>query len=137
MILALLWVGCAIAAFIYARLYNIPAATALAVFPAFLLEATFFYALAVETIRARLEKLPRAGLAWGLTLAAVTPYLAASLALGSFEWRALFWIGALGAAASFWYVVLPHKSASDLLFLLFMAVVWLSRIFHGLYLRPH
>ena len=137
MILALLWVSCAIAAFLYTRIYNIPAATALAVFPAFLLEATFFYALALETVRARLEKLPRVGLAWGLTVAAVAPYLVASLALGSFQWRSLFWIAALGAAASFWYVVLPHKPVSDLLFLLFMAVVWLSRIFHGLYVSPH
>jgi len=137
MILALLWVVCAIAAFLYARLYNIPEATALRVFPAFLLEATFFYFLAREPIRARLERLPRGGLACGLALAAVAPYLAASFALGSFEWRSLVWIGALAAAAAFWYVVLPHKPASDIMFLTFMAVVWLTKVFHGLYLSPH
>ncbi len=46
-------------------------------------------------------------------------------------------IGALAAVASFWYVLLPHNAASDLLFLVLMALVVLTRVFHGLYVNPH
>jgi membrane protease YdiL (CAAX protease family) len=115
----------------------------LAALPAFLLEATFYFVMGVEGLRTRIEKLPPAVVALALTLAAVAPYSAASLALGSFRWQAMLWIGGLAAVASFWYVLLPHKPASDILFLVFMAVVWLTalvwpaKIFHQFYVSPH
>ena len=137
MALPLVWVACAIAAGLYSQQQNIPWATALAAFPAFLLEATFFFALGSERLRARVEKLPRAAAATALTLAAVAPYCAASLALGSFRWESLGWIAALAAAASFWYVALPHKPAVDVLFLFLMALVVLAKLFHRFYLSPH
>lgn len=135
--LPLVWAACAIAGYLYSRLQHIPAAMALAALPAFLLEATFFYVLGVDRLRARLEKLPPSGLAFALTMAAIAPYLAASLAFGSFRWQSLLWIAALAAAASFWYVLLPHTPAADILFLFFMAVVWLTRLFHQLYADPY
>ena len=137
MILALVWVVAQSQRSFMPEFTDIPAATALAVLPAFLLEATFFYALALENVAGELGKAAPAGLGMGADCGRDRAILCASLALGSFQWRSLFWIAALGAAASFWYVVLPHKPASDLLFLLFMAVVWLSRLFHGLYVSPH
>jgi membrane protease YdiL (CAAX protease family) len=93
--------------------------------------------LGSERLRARLEKLPSAAIATVLTLAAVAPYCAASLALGSFRWESLGWIAALAAAASFWYVLLPRRPASDILFLFLMALVTLTKVFHRFYLSPH
>ncbi len=137
MALPLVWVACAIAAYLYSQQQNVPWATALAAFPAFLLEATFFYILGSERLRARMERLPSVAIATALTLAAVAPYCAASLALGSFRWQSLAWIAAVAAAASFWYVALPHRPASDLLFLFLMALVVLTKLFHRFYVSPH
>jgi membrane protease YdiL (CAAX protease family) len=135
--LPLVWVACAIAGYLYSQQQHIPAAIALAALPAFLLEATLFYVLGVERLRAHVERLPRAGVAVGLVLAAIAPYCAASLALGSFDWRALGGIAALAAAASFWYVLLPEKPATDVLFLVLLALVYLAKLFHRLYVSPH
>jgi membrane protease YdiL (CAAX protease family) len=162
MALLLVWVTCAIAAYLYSQQQNIPSTVALSAFPAFLLEATFFYILCSERLRARLEKLPSAAIATVLTLAAVAPYCAASLALGSFRWESLGWLAALAATASFWYVLLPQKRTargalpgtrkrsrpaalcailgsptSDILFLSLMALVTLAKVFHRFYLSPH
>ena len=133
MLLPLLWAACAIAAGLYAAQQHIPLSKAFAVLPAFLLEATFYYALARERLRARLEKLPRAALAAALILAAIAPYSAAYLTLGGFHGRALWMIAGLAGVASFWFVLLPAAPASDLFFLIFMAVVWVSRVLHPFY----
>jgi membrane protease YdiL (CAAX protease family) len=133
MLLPLLWAACAIAACFYAVQQHIPLSKAFAVLPAFLLEATFFYALARDRLRARLEKLPPAALALALTAAAIAPYTAAYLVLGGFSWHAFWWIAALAGAASFWFVLLPPVPASDIFFLIFIAVVWVSRILHPFY----
>jgi len=135
MLLPLLWAACAIAASLYAAQQHIPLSKAFAVLPAFLLEATFYYALASERLRGRLEKFPKAGMAVGLTLAAVAPYAASYLALGGFSWRAFWTIAALAATASFWFVFLPPRPAVDLFFLIFIAAVWISRVLHPFY--PH
>jgi membrane protease YdiL (CAAX protease family) len=139
MILAfpLLWAVGAAAAYWYSQDRGIPWATALAALPAFLLEVSFYYVLGVERLRARLERLPPAGVAASLTVAAVLPYCAASLALRSFHWGSLAWIAVLAAAAAFWYVLFPRRAASDILFLLFIAVVVLLRIFPRLYPSPN
>jgi membrane protease YdiL (CAAX protease family) len=135
MILAfpLLWAVGAAAAYWYSQDRGIPRVVALAALPAFLLEVSFYYVLGVERLRARLEKLPPAGVATALTAAAVLPYCAASLALRSFHWGSLAWIAALAAVAAFWYVCFPHKPAIDILFLLLMAAVVLLRVFPRLY----
>lgn len=136
MVLALLWALCAVAGYVYALQQNIPVAAAMRVLPAFLMEATFFYALGSERVRARIEKFPRAVIALALLAAAVAPYLEASLALGSFQSSHFLAIAALAAVAAFWYIVLPHKPAVDLLFLILMAAVVLARVFHSLYPDP-
>src|SRR5713226_7744386 len=133
MILAFPLLWAAGAAYWYSQDRGIPWATTLAALPAFLLEVSFYYVLGVERLRARLEKLPPAGVAAALTVAAALPYCAASLALGSFHWRSLAWIVALTAVAAFWYVGFPHKPVIDTLFLLLIAVVVLLRVFPRLY----
>ena len=56
MILPAVWVACAIAGILYAHQQNIPQAIVFAVLPAILLEVGFYYALAHDRIRGRIEK---------------------------------------------------------------------------------
>ena len=135
--LPLFWLACATAGYLYALQRGIPSSVVLAALPAFLLEATLFLTLGVETWRKRLEKLRPAGVAALLVMAAVVPYCAASLAFGSFRWQSLAGIALLAGLVSFWYVVLPQKPAADVLLLALMAAVVLAKVFPSLYVRPH
>jgi len=132
----LLWAAGAVAALLYAQDRGIPWATALAVLPAFLLEASLYFTMGVERLRLRLEKLPPAGVAIALVIAAAAPYALASLALRNFSWHSLGVIAALAVVAAFWYVVFPHQTAVDILFLIFIAAVWLAHAIPPLYASP-
>jgi membrane protease YdiL (CAAX protease family) len=118
-------------------LQNIPWQAATAALPAFLLEGIFYASLASERLRARLERLPPPVFALLLTVAAVAPYSLATLALHTFQWTALGWVTMLAAAVSFWYIMLPKKPATDLLLLVFMATVWIAKLFSLWYLSPY
>ena len=135
--LPLFWLACATAGYVFSLQRGIPSSVVLAALPAFLLEATFFLTLGVESWRKRLEKLRPAGVACVLVLAAVAPYCAAALAFGSFRWQALAGIALLSGLVAFWYVVLPQKPAVDLLLLALMAAAVLAKVFPTLYIRPH
>jgi len=76
--LPLFWLACATAGYVFSLQRGIPSSVVLAALPAFLLEATFFLTLGVESWRKRLEKLRPAGVACVLVLAAVAPYCAAA-----------------------------------------------------------
>src|SRR5690349_4451784 len=134
--LPLFWLACATAGYVYAQQQGIATSVVLAALPAFLLEATLFLSLGIESWRRRLEKLPPAGVAALLVVAAVVPYSAASLAFHSFRWQAFAGIALLAGLVSFWYVVLPKKPAADLLLLALMAGVVLTKVFASLYVRP-
>jgi uncharacterized protein len=134
--LPLFWLACTTAGYVYALQRGIPSSVVLAALPAFLLEATLFLTLGVESWRKRLEKLRPAGVAALLVLAAIAPYCAAAVAFGSFRWQALAGIALLSGLVSFWYVVLPQKPAADLLLLALMAAVVLAKVFPTLYVRP-
>jgi len=134
--LPLFWLACATAGYVYSLQQGIPSSVVLAALPAFLLEATLFLTLGVESWRKRLEKLRPAGVAALLVVAAIAPYCAASLAFGSFRWQSLAGVALLAALVSFWYVVLPQKPAADLLLLALMAAVVLLKVFATLYIRP-
>jgi membrane protease YdiL (CAAX protease family) len=140
MLLALpaIWVACVIAGYLYSQQQGIPANVAWAALPAFLLEITFYYTMGVERWRARLERLPMWYVALGLTAAAVAPYTAAALAFHAFRWAQLGWIFVLAGVVAFWFVVLPRRPVADVLFLLLLAAVMLTRVFHRLYPEsPH
>ncbi len=115
-------------------LENLPWQTAL---PAFVLEVTFYASLASERVRAGFERLPPVLFAALLTVSAILPYCLATLAFGTFEWRGLAAIAALAGAVSFWYVLLPKSPAADVLLLVFMAVVWIAKLFPEWYLCPY
>jgi membrane protease YdiL (CAAX protease family) len=135
--LPLIWIGSAIAAYVYSLQVHIPLHLVTLALPAFLLEATFYYTLGVESWRVKLERLPPATVALLLTLSAATPYCAASLAFGFFRWQSLAAILGLAGVAAFWYVVLPHKASADLLFILFMAAVFLANLERHEYIDPY
>ncbi len=135
--LPLIWLGSALAAYIYSRQYHIPVNLVLKALPAFLLEASFYYALGVERWRARLERLPPAVVALALTFSAAVPYCAAALAFGFFHWQSLAAILGLAGVASFWYVLLPHEGAADLLYVVFMAAVFLASLERREYIDPY
>ena len=135
--LPLFWLACATAGYVYGLQRGIPSSVVLAALPAFLLEATLFLTLGVESWRKQIEKLRPAGVAALLVAAAMAPYCAASLAFGSFRWQALAGIALLSGLVAYWYVVLPQKPAADLLLLALMAAVVLAKVFGSLYVRPH
>lgn len=136
MILAALWAIGAIAAYVYALQEHIPLAAAMRVLPAFLLEISFFYVLGSEKLRARIERWPSALIALALVAAAVAPYLAATLAVGSFGNFQFLALAGLAAVVAFWYVVLPHRPGSDILFLILMGAVMLTHLFPRIYPNP-
>lgn len=133
----LFWLTCVVAAFVYAQDREIPPSIVAAALPAFLLEATLFLSLGLESARARLERVPSWGRAGLLTVAGIVPYCVASLSLGSFDLRALAWIALAAAAASLWFVVLPNIAAVDILFLVMAGAVALSRFLQAQYVAPH
>jgi membrane protease YdiL (CAAX protease family) len=135
--LLIFWIVGSAAALAYAQIRGIPNDIALRVLPAFLLEATMFLSLGIDRTRARLEKLPVWGVAALLTIASVLPYAAAALATHSFDLRSAGVIAGLAAVASLWYVILPHRAATDLLFLAFVGVVAFSKILQAQYVDPH
>jgi len=118
-------------------LQNVPWQAAAAALPAFVLEVFLYTSLASERVRARLERMPPAMFATVLTIAAVMPYCLATVAFGTFQWRALGAILILAGAVSFWYILLPKKPASDILLLIFMAVVWIAKLFSLWYISPY
>ncbi|MEQ1946409.1 MAG: type II CAAX endopeptidase family protein [Bryobacteraceae bacterium] len=139
MILAfpLLWGLGAVAGYLYAKDRGIPMETVLAVLPAFLLEVSFFYTLGVEGLRTRLERQKPWVLALLLVAAAVAPYCVAALLLHAFSWQSVGLLAALAGVAAFWYVLLPERPSVDILFLVFIAVIYLLKLFAKIYPAAH
>jgi membrane protease YdiL (CAAX protease family) len=137
MLLPVVWAACAIAGFLYAHQQNIPLLIAAKALPAFLLEATFYYALASDRVRTRIEKLGDSTVATALTAAAIAPYLAVSLAFHAFAWRSFGLLAALAFCAAFWYVFTAKTPCFDVVFLVFIAAVMLTRVFPHIYPSPH
>src|SRR6185369_6643455 len=111
-LLPLFWLACGVAGYIYTQQKGIPWEAARLVAPAFILEATFYLVLGLEEWRTKIEKWPRERVAAILVLAAIAPYLVATLAIGAFSWTHLGAIAVLAAVLAFWYVVLPHNPLS-------------------------
>lgn len=137
LVLPLVWIAAAVAAAIYSQQYNIPTSLALAAFPAFLLEVTFFAFLGVESLRKRIDGLPPWAVAVILTFAGIAPYCTASLALHSFKWGDLAWIAGFVILASFWFILLPVRPITDVLFVVLAAVVALTGVLKRHYIAPH
>jgi len=71
-----------------------------------------------------------------LVASSVLPYLLMSLGLGTFRLQSVLILAGLASAVSFWFRVTPRHWAFDLLFLCFLAGVFLTDIFSGVYENP-
>ncbi len=60
--------------------------------------------------------------------AALAPYIAASLAFGSFRWQSLGILAILAGGASLWYVIFPQGALTDVFYLIAMAALWLTKV---------
>jgi len=135
--LVVVWTAACIAAYLYSQQQNIPSWIALSVLPAFLVEFAFYLAPGFADVRSAFERLGskpvRAAL---LAASAVIPYLIESLGTGTFLFSSLLALLAVVLIASFWYSWIRPSIPADLLFLAFMAAVYLSKLFDQIYLRP-
>lgn len=135
--LILVWTAASIGAFVYSQQQHIPHALVVALLPAILLEVGLYLMPGFEGVRRLFDglagKRTRAAL---LVVSAVTPYLIESTATTTFRPVAFVSLLAVTACAAFWYALLKPSVASDVGFLLFMAVVYMSRAFPEIYVRP-
>jgi uncharacterized protein len=134
--LAILWAILILAAILYSRDQGFPFPIVAGVLPAFLIEAALYLAAGMQATRERLEELAPPRLALLMTGAAVVPYTICTVGLGVFAWQAALLILALAAFASYFYVLLPHRPAFDLLFLACIAAVVLLKVFPRLFPAP-
>ena len=131
------WTAACIAAYLYSKQQNIPASIAIAVLPAFLAELAFYIAPAFERVRKRFQQIPSKTVRGGLLLlSAIVPYLLLSVETHTFAFRSFGVLLISVAIASFWYARKDRGIFSDLLFLIVIGAVYLSRIFGQIYVRP-
>jgi uncharacterized protein len=135
--LSLVWIAACIAAYLYSQQQHIATSIALAVVPAFLVELAFYLAPGFPAVRKKFDALgPRPLRASLLSASAVLPYLMETSRTGTFH--PIYFVELLAAVliAAFWYAWIPRGLPSDLLFLAFMAAVYLSRRFDLVYGHP-
>ncbi len=135
--LSLVWIAACIAAYVYSQQQHISSTVALAVVPAFLAELAFYLVPGFASVRKSFDALGskplRAAL---LTASGVIPYLIESLLTRTFHLLPFVELLAVVLVAAFWYAWISRGMAADLLFLAFMAAVYLSRMFDHIYGRP-
>ena len=135
--LVVVWTAACIATYVYSLQQNIPSWIALALLPAFLVEFAFYLAPGFPAVRGAFEELGSKPLRAALLAAsAVIPYLIESFGTGMFRISSLLALLAVALAASFWYAWIRPSIPADLLFLAFMAAVYLSKLFDQIYGRP-
>jgi uncharacterized protein len=138
--LSVVWIAACIAAYVYSHQQHISSTVALAVVPAFLIELAFYLAPGFAAVRKLFDALGskplRAAL---LAVSGVVPYLIEALSMRTFHLASFVELLAFVLVASFWYVWTRRDMLVDLLFLAFMAAVYLSRSFDHIYGRvtPH
>jgi membrane protease YdiL (CAAX protease family) len=135
--LVVVWTAASIATFVYSQQQNIPSSVALAVLPAFLIEAVFYLMPGFEAVRKAFDRLGakpfRAAL---LAVFALFPYLVESPRTGTFRLSSFVALLAVVAVAAFWYAWIRPSIPADLLFLAFLAAVYLSKLFDQIYGQP-
>jgi uncharacterized protein len=138
--LSLVWIAACIAAYLYSHQQHISSSIALAVVPAFLVELAFYLAPGFPEVRKKFDALGSRPLrATLLSASAVLPYLMVTSRMGTFG--AIHFVELTGVVlvAAFWYAWIPPGLLPDVLFLGFMAAVYLSRPFDQMYghAAPH
>ena len=134
--LLVVWTAGCIAAYFYSSQQDIPPGIAAAVLPAFLVELAMYISTGSPVARRVFErlgsKLVRASL---LIASAVIPYTLASTSLHAFSFISFGMLVLIATIASLWYAAFERGPIADLLFLVFMAAVYMTRCFAWIY--PH
>jgi membrane protease YdiL (CAAX protease family) len=135
--LSVVWIAACIAAYLYSHQQHISSSVALAVIPAFLVEFVFYLAPGFPAVREKFDALGSAPLRASLLSASgLLPYLMVSLRTGSFGAIHFLELAAAVLIATFLYVWIPRGLLADLVFLAFMAAVYLNRPFDRVYGTP-
>jgi membrane protease YdiL (CAAX protease family) len=130
------WLLLALAAWVYARMQNLPAWAAVPVAAAFLIEIPFYISPASESVRNWLARLGRVRTASLLLVSVVVPWEIYSIATPGARVEDAGLLLLVALIVSFWYIALPATPASDLLFLVVVAGIYLSKVFDRIYLSP-
>lgn len=120
------WVMLGLAAFVYARMIGIPAWAALPIAAAFLIEFPFYILPAFDPSLLRKP--------WALTLTCILPYLVYSIPTGQFHFANFGMLLIVVVLVCFWYSALPKKALPDILFLLLLGTIELTKVFDRIYL---
>ena len=135
--LSLVWIAACIAAYVYSQQQHISSTVALAVVPAFLVELAFYLVPGFASVRKSFDALGSKPLRAALLAASgVIPYLIETLLTRTFHLVSFAELLAVVLVAAFWYAWISRGMLVDLLFLAFMAAVYISRIFDHIYGRP-
>ncbi len=130
------WLLLGLGAWLYARMKGIPESAALPVAAAFLIEFPFYLLPGFQSPRNALAACGKLRVACILTVSAVAPYLAYALPSGKFAPVPFLMLLAIGAAVSFWYLILPARPVPDALFLIALAAIVLTKVFDRIYPSP-
>jgi membrane protease YdiL (CAAX protease family) len=131
------WTAACIAAYFYSKQQNIPASIAYAVVPAFLAELAFYLVPGFEGARKRFGQIGSKAMRSAMLMAsALIPYLMVSSQTHTFSLRSFGALLVAAAVASFWYARNQRGAVSDVLFMVVMALVYLSKLFPQVYVRP-
>jgi uncharacterized protein len=134
-----LWVAFCAIAFYYSAQAHIPRFIALAFLGAALVETALYVSTGFAGAREMFDSIsPPTVRALVLTASAVMPYLIYSTASGTFHWRWFGLLALLATISSAWFIAQPrHSPAIDILFLAFMAAVYLTKVFSRTYVTLH
>src|SRR5205085_5658440 len=127
------WIVLSVAAFLYARMKNIPPWAAIPIAAAFLIEYPFYLAPGFSSVRARLRAIDRTRLSVYLVVSGLIPWLAYSVPAGQFHVSSLAGLVAILTLVSFWYVVFPGVVAADIGFILVLAAIVLGKFLTQIY----
>jgi membrane protease YdiL (CAAX protease family) len=132
------WVLLVVAAVIYSENTRvpIPAAIAIPLALAFLVEYPFYLLPGFPAARECLMALGRSQAAAILAASAILPWLIYALGTGHFNLPALTLITCIAALMCFWYVVFPAHPLVDLLYLCLFAAIMLFKVLAKIYPAP-
>jgi membrane protease YdiL (CAAX protease family) len=128
--LASVWIVLIAAAILYARWKQVPAALAIPVAAAFLIESIFYLIPGFEKFR---EQFPRP---FPLFLSAIVPWIIYSILTNQFHPAPFLVLVALAALASYWYQIFPATWQADTAYIFYLAAIILSRVLKYIYASP-
>jgi membrane protease YdiL (CAAX protease family) len=127
------WTLLALAAVIYTRMVTIPAAIAIPLAAAFLIEFPFYLLPAFSPQITLLSNRHRPLI---LAVTCVVPYLVYSIPTGEFRPVNFALLAAIALILAFWFALLPKHPLTDFLFLAAAASVYISKVFDTIFISP-